>query len=103
MLHAQGTPAHLRRKTAGETLALRAGRQTARSDVRLARVQSEQLSETKTNVAEEISGRGMALKNGVVEFWACCRDVPPLHDSIVLLRTPCRSAQKFGTSRCSPA
>src|SRR3989442_12600382 len=56
MFRTEGTPAYLRRKTAGEALALRAGRQTARSNVQLARVQGQQLSQTESRVAEKISG-----------------------------------------------
>src|SRR2546427_7722935 len=66
MFRTEGTPAYLRRKTAGEALALRAGRQTARSDVQLARVQGQQLSQTESHVAEKISGCGVVVETCVV-------------------------------------
>src|SRR5437773_12131764 len=62
MFRAEGTPAYLRRKIAGEALALRAGRQTARSNVQLARVQGQQLSQIESHVAEKISGCGVVMK-----------------------------------------
>src|SRR6266566_1803303 len=55
MFRACGTPEHLRRPGADKILALRARRQTAGSDLRLARLQSEQLSKNQTGPAEEIS------------------------------------------------
>src|SRR5438445_330591 len=86
MLPAQGTPAHLRRETAGKTLALRAGRQTARSDVRLARVQGEQLSEAQRNAAEKISGRGMAVETGMVPQRVQTSRLSPSHARIFFLQ-----------------
>src|SRR5438309_6787345 len=70
MFRTEGTPAYLRRKIAGETLALRAGRQTARSNVQLARVQGQQLSQTESRVAEKISWSWVALAIGVMEGWS---------------------------------
>src|SRR5213083_461440 len=73
MFRAEGAPQNLRREIAGETLVVRAGRQTTRGDVRLAGVQGQQLSEAQGNVAKEISRRGMAVEEewsgGVLERW----------------------------------
>src|SRR6266446_696846 len=55
MFRPWGTPEHLRRPGADKILALRARRQTAGSDLQLARLQSEQLSKNQTCPAEEIS------------------------------------------------
>src|SRR6266581_296707 len=55
MFRAWGTPGHLRRPGADKILALRARRQTAGSDLQLARLQSEQLSKNQTGPAKEIS------------------------------------------------
>ena len=61
MFRAERAPAYLRRPGAGETLALRARRQTARSHLQLGRVQSEQLSEAETRSPEEARRRAVAI------------------------------------------
>src|SRR5258708_30304441 len=63
MFPTQEPPAHLRRQTAGETLALRSRRKAARSDFQLARLQGEHLSEVETHAATEVSGDGVAVSS----------------------------------------
>src|SRR5256885_13613697 len=67
MLPAEGAPAHLRRQIIGKTLVMRAGRQTAGGDVRLARVQGERVPEAQAGAAKEISRFHLALKYGTGE------------------------------------
>src|SRR5437667_9099029 len=55
MFPACGTPERLRKPGAYKVLALRPRRQTPGSDLRLARLQSEQLSKNQTCPAKEIS------------------------------------------------
>src|SRR5438309_9099280 len=85
MFRAEGTTAYLRRETAAQAVALRSGRQTVGSDVRLAGVQGEPLSRTQGGVTEKISGCRVALKIGVMEHCDYTPRTPLLHYSITPL------------------